>query len=108
MCTAPKPSVFSVRLIDVSLMIFGLEEHHIPAKEERVAYKHIQIKYILDAMDMPNTTLQVKESTRTGRYSQDIRRHPVKITFSTKLSSQKVLKQAKKQANNAEFSEVFV
>lgn len=58
--------------------LFGLEEDHIPAKEERVVKE--ETKNVLEGIDMLIAFLEMRESKRMGRYSQDMRQ-PVRITF---------------------------
>lgn len=51
---------------------------------------------------MTNAVSEVKETNRTGRYSEDMRRRPVMTTFSMEFCRQEVLNQAKKLASMKE------
>lgn len=62
------------------LVIFVLEEDHIPAEEGRVGKKEIQKKKSLEAVNMQNTVPEIKETENS--YSQVLRGCPVMITFS--------------------------
>lgn len=88
------------------LMIVGLKEVHIPGKDERTTKEEIQIRYLLEAIDITDVLSERKETKRIGRYSRDIRGKPVKITFKMEMGSQEVLMQAKKLANSEVFSRV--
>lgn len=68
----------------MSVMIFGLEEE-LPKKEEGEC-----LKKLLDAVDLPNAIIDIKEARRIGRYRKGIKGRPLRITFYV-MCSQKVL-----------------
>lgn len=53
---------------------------------------------MLEAMDILNLIIKVKEFIRNGRYNQFIGEHPIRSTISMKQFSQEVLKPVRKLA----------
>lgn len=65
------------------VMLFGLEKY-LPNKEERET-KGECLKMLLNAMDMPYASLEIKEARRISRYRQGRKGQPLRITFDIEI-----------------------